>query len=128
VRCERPGRAWGIRIARLERDAERRCDVPCADSAGAKQGGSHAREIYDGGFDADPAGPTVKDQIDFVTQVVAHVFCAGRADAAELVSGWGRDTSAELAQHFEGDWVIGYAEADRVLAAGESITHARRAP
>src|SRR5882672_487652 len=124
--CARGAR--GASITRLGCGAKRRGDIPGADLSRSQQDRATARQIDDRRFDADLAGPTVKDQINFFTQVIAHVFRGGRADAAESVGGWRRDTLAELTQQLQSDRMPGYAQTDRVLAAGELITHARRAP
>src|SRR6266545_5570601 len=86
-----------------------------------------AGQIDDRRFDADLAGSTVKNQIDFIAQIVTYVFCGGRADAAEFVGGWSGDPATELTQQLKGDRVIGHAQADRVLAAGQVIAHTKGA-
>src|SRR6267378_1387156 len=124
--CARGAR--GASIARLGFGAKRRGDIPGADLSRSQQDRATPRQIDDRRFDADLAGPTVKDQINFFTQIIAHMFRGGRADAAESVGGWRRDTLAELTQQLQSDRMPGYAQTDRVLAAGELITHTRHAP
>src|SRR5437016_12380847 len=128
VRCERPGRAWGIWIARNGRDAERGCDFPCSDTAGPKQHRHPARQIHDGGFDAGLACPSVQDQVDFAPQIHSHMLCRRRADSAKAVGRRSSYASVKFPEELKSDRMSRNAQANRILTASELTTDTWRTP
>ena len=91
-----------------------------ADLPGAKNLGGRARQVDDGGFNADSAGTTIKHR-HALTELVTYVLCRGRADAPEFVGRGRRNAATKGMQQLACAWVRGHAQSDGVLTASDCV-------